>query len=59
MDDDAYLKRPGERDDVIMFGKSPEQEADDLALGVARFGGMWRVPSYTNAYARSAASCSR
>lgn len=53
-DKPACIKGPGERDDVIVFGKEPGQEAEDLASGVARFGGLWRSPSYMNAYIRAA-----
>lgn len=53
-DQPAYIKGPEESDDVIMFGKEPAQEAEDLVNGVARFGGLWRSPSYMNAYVRAA-----
>lgn len=49
-----YVKSLNHDDEVLTFGKSPELEEMDLKNGVSRFGGMWRVPSYTKAYLRAA-----
>ena len=53
-DEPAFMKPMHPKGDVIVFGKSPDLEASDAATGVARFGGLWRTPSYFNAYFRSA-----
>ena len=54
IDPSIYLKSSNQDDEVILFGKSPEQDAEDLRNGVARFGGDWRQPSYARAYLRAA-----
>ncbi|MGH8845967.1 MAG: hypothetical protein ACREXG_00555 [Polaromonas sp.] len=54
VDSSIYLKSSNQDDEVLLFGKSPEQEAEDLRNGVARFGGDWRQPSYARAYLRAA-----
>lgn len=53
-DPPAYLKDATQSDDVIIFGKGPAQESEDAAEGVARFGGLWRSPSYLHSYVRAA-----
>jgi hypothetical protein len=40
-------------DDVLIFGKSPEQKISDLEKGISRLGGRWRVPSYKHAYLKA------
>ncbi|MDO9043283.1 MAG: hypothetical protein Q7U64_13250 [Desulfocapsaceae bacterium] len=49
-----YVKQPDENNDVLVFGKSPEQRNEDSVNGISRFGGLWRAPSYFNSYLRSA-----
>jgi hypothetical protein len=49
-----YVKPLGESTNVIVFGKPPELVFNDLAAGVARFGGPWRKPNYMSAYVRAA-----
>jgi hypothetical protein len=34
-----------EKDDILIFGKPPEQTDSDHKNGIARFGGPWRAPS--------------
>jgi hypothetical protein len=53
-DPPIYFKKPDENDDVLIFGKSPEQKFEDAKNGISRFGGTWRKPSYLHAYFRSA-----
>lgn len=50
----AFVKPTHPKGDVIVFGKSPDLEVEDTKNGVARFGGLWRMPSYLTAYVRSA-----
>jgi hypothetical protein len=50
----VFIKPKNHKSDVIVFGKSPEIEIADATDGVARFGGLWRTPSYFIAYVRSA-----
>lgn len=49
---DAYLNH--DNDEVIVFGKGSDQTQKDSTLGIARFGGQWRQPSYQRAYLRAA-----
>lgn len=49
-----YLNSSSQDDEVIIFGKSPEQESDDLNNGIARVGGDWRQPNYAKSYLRAA-----
>jgi len=51
---ELYVKPFNPDGDVIVFGKSPEQEAADLKDGIARFGGEGRHPSYLMAYVHAA-----
>ncbi len=51
---EAYLKSPEKSERVLTFGKSEEQEQSDLKKGIARFGGFFRQPSYSEAYLKSA-----
>lgn len=53
-DEPAFMKPLHPKGDVIVFGKSPDLEIADARNGVARFGGLWRTPSYFTAYVRSA-----
>lgn len=53
-DEPVFIKPTHPKGDVIVFGKSPELEIADAKNGVARFGGVWRTPSYFTAYVRSA-----
>jgi hypothetical protein len=53
-DEPAFIKPTHPKGDVIVFGKSPDLEIADAKSGVARFGGLWRTPSYFAAYVRSA-----
>jgi hypothetical protein len=53
-DPPIYLNSSNNNNEVIVFGKSPEQEAEDIQNGVARLGGAWRQPSYAKAYLRAA-----
>lgn len=54
LDKTIYVKPLDQDDEVLIFGKSPEQDERDHKDGVARLGGMWRTPSYTKAYLRAA-----
>lgn len=49
-----YSKDSKQESDVIVFGKSEEQIAQDLENGVSRFGGNFREPCYSRAYLNSA-----
>jgi len=53
-DTPAFIKPTDPSGDVIVFGKEPVQEQQDLLNGVARFGGTWRTPSYQLAYQKAA-----
>lgn len=54
VDPPIYLNSPNHDNEVIVFGKSQEQEAEDFRNGVARLGGRWRQPNYARAYLRAA-----
>lgn len=49
-----YVKPVDKPDDVLIFGKSPEQVLEDHAQGVSRFGGLWRTPNYALSYMTAA-----
>ncbi|MGH8551097.1 MAG: hypothetical protein ACRERU_21335, partial [Methylococcales bacterium] len=53
-DEPAFIKPTHPKGDVIVFRRSPDLEIADTKNRVARFGGLWRTPSYFIAYVRSA-----
>lgn len=52
-DPPIHIRGAEEDDEVIVFGKSAEENEQDLAKGISRFGG-WRSPHYASAYLRAA-----
>lgn len=50
----AYVKPSDPTGNTFVFAKSPEQTELDAKGGIARFGGIWRMPSYRIAYMKSA-----
>ncbi len=43
-----------EDSEIIAFAKPSEVERSDVGNGIARFGGVWRNPSYVDAYLKAA-----